>query len=62
MELQFFAILGEFPFQVCIYNQTSNEPEGGGSIISQNYVLTSLHCVEDGPADMRVCLIFGVLN
>jgi hypothetical protein len=51
-------VLGEFPFQVAIYNMSFSKIECGGSILSQNYVLTSLHCVEDGLKDLRVSLIF----
>jgi hypothetical protein len=56
-------ILGEFPFQVCLFNISNGEPEGSGSLITLRHVLTARHCVENVTlSDYRVCLYLSILK
>jgi len=52
-----FIVLGEFPFQVGIFNETGDMVGCGGSIISPKYVLTSHHCVDGDHDVLKVYLI-----
>ncbi|XP_055531348.1 brachyurin-like [Wyeomyia smithii] len=54
------ASIGQFPFQVSLYvNMGSNLALCGGSVLTQNYVLTAAHCVAGASGGMA---IFGAYN
>ncbi|KAG5880061.1 hypothetical protein JTB14_034692 [Gonioctena quinquepunctata] len=54
------AVPHAYPYQVAIYvTSASSKDFCGGSLISQNYVLTAAHCVDEA---VKVDLIFGAHN